>query len=41
VLTWAVYFLASHPDIQEKVYEEITLVLGDDDVDSDSSASLV
>ena len=42
VLTWALYFLATHQDVQEKLHEEILTVLGDDDdVDISHIAQLV
>ncbi|XP_064627811.1 cytochrome P450 20A1-like [Lineus longissimus] len=41
LLSWAIYFLASHPDAQEKLYEEIKAVLGDDDVDSENASALI
>ncbi|XP_048237190.1 cytochrome P450 20A1-like [Haliotis rufescens] len=31
LLTWAFYFLATHQDIQEKVFKEVIKVLGQDD----------
>ena len=40
-LTWGFYFLASHPDVQEKVYEELVEVLDKEDVTHESIASLV
>ena len=27
-MAWAVYFLASHPPVQDRLYEEIVRVLG-------------
>lgn len=41
LLAWALYFIASHPDVDKKVYEEIQTVLGDEDVDHTNMASLV
>ncbi|XP_062570148.1 cytochrome P450 20A1-like [Saccostrea cucullata] len=41
VLTWAVYFLATHQDIQDKVYKEIKKVLEDEDVDPKTYKDLV
>ena len=29
-MTWCLYFLASHPEVQEKVYQEMVDVLGED-----------
>ena len=29
-MTWVVYFLATHEDVQERVYEEIKDLLGDE-----------
>jgi cytochrome P450 len=40
VISWAVYFLATHPDCQEKVVKEIKNVLGDDDVDHTNMGEL-
>ncbi|KAJ8313731.1 hypothetical protein KUTeg_008292, partial [Tegillarca granosa] len=36
VLTWCFYFLAIHPEIQDKVYKEIKKELGNNDVDFQS-----
>ena len=36
VLTWAMYFLASHDDVQERVIEEIKTVLGDEPITFDA-----
>ena len=41
VLTWALYFLATHQDVQEKVYKEIKQVLGQDDVEPSTAKDLV
>lgn len=41
LLAWGMYFLATHQDCQDKVYEEIKSVLGDDDVDHTNMAELV
>ncbi|KAK3588054.1 hypothetical protein CHS0354_012100 [Potamilus streckersoni] len=41
LLTWAFYFLASHQDIQQKLYEEIQSVLGKEDVDHTNIGELV
>ena len=32
VLTWFLYYLMIHPDIQEKMHQELTNVLGDSDI---------
>lgn len=32
MMTWCLYYLTKHPEIQEKVYEEVTEVLGDEDI---------
>ncbi|XP_005090890.1 cytochrome P450 20A1 [Aplysia californica] len=37
VLTWVMYFLATHPDIQSKLHSEIVQVLGQKDVITDSN----
>ncbi|XP_005090891.1 cytochrome P450 20A1 [Aplysia californica] len=37
MLTWAMYFLATHPDIQSKLHSEIVQVLGQKDVVTDSN----
>ncbi|XP_035826942.1 cytochrome P450 20A1-like [Aplysia californica] len=37
LLTWAMYFLATHPDVQSKLHSEIVQVLGQKDVVTDSS----
>ena len=36
VLTWILYYLTIHPDIQEKVYEELENILGDNDINDES-----
>ena len=36
VLTWILYYLTIHPDIQEKVYEELVNILGDNDINEES-----
>ncbi|XP_061193946.1 cytochrome P450 20A1-like [Saccostrea echinata] len=41
LLTWAVYFLATYQDIQDKVYKEIRKVLGKEDVNPKSAKDLV
>lgn len=41
LLTWAVYFLATHEDVQDKVYKEIKKVLGGNDVEPSSLKDLV
>lgn len=41
LLTWALYFLSTNPDVQEKVYSEITTVIGINDVDSESAKELI
>ncbi|XP_053373354.1 cytochrome P450 20A1-like [Mercenaria mercenaria] len=40
LLSWAIYFLATHPDCQNKVVDEIKKVLGDDEVDHTSIGDL-
>ena len=32
VMTWCLYFLTKHPEVQEKVYQEIEEVLEDEDI---------
>jgi hypothetical protein len=39
--TWGFYFLATHQDLQEKLYKEIKDVLGKDDVDHTNINDLV
>ncbi|KAH9513221.1 hypothetical protein Btru_034405, partial [Bulinus truncatus] len=42
VLTWCIYFLATHKNVQTKVYQEIKKVLGDkEDVDNKTFGQLV
>lgn len=41
VLTWAFYFIATHPDVEQKVYEEIKAVLGEEDESYASMRDLV
>lgn len=41
VLAWGLYFIATHPEVDKKVYEEIKTVLGDEDVDHTNISSLV
>ena len=31
-MTWCLYFLTKHPEVQEKVYQEIEQVLEDEDI---------
>ena len=31
-MTWCLYYLTKHPEIQEKVYKELEDVLGDEDI---------
>lgn len=31
-MVWCLYFLAKHPEIQEKVYKELEEVLGEEDI---------
>ena len=31
-MTWCLYFLTKHPEVQEKVYQEIEEVLEDEDI---------
>ena len=31
VLTWALYLIATHPDVEQKILEEVQTVLGDKD----------
>ena len=32
VMTWCLYFLTKHPEVQEKVFDELDKVLGDEDI---------
>ncbi len=41
VLTWGLYFLATHQDIQDRVYEEVTSVLEGEAVTEQSAGHLV
>lgn len=41
LLTWAIYFLATHEDVQDKVHKEIKKVLGSNDVEPSSLKELV
>ena len=41
VLLCATYHVATHPDIQQKVYDEIKTVLGDGNVDGANMDKLV
>ena len=41
VLTWAIYYIATHPELDKKMYEEIKAVLGDKDVDHTTIGDLV
>lgn len=41
LLTWAFYFIATHPDVDQKVYEEIKAVLGEADESYASMKDLV
>ena len=40
VLTWMLYYLTIHPDIQEKVQEELEMVLGENDLNEDTIKKL-
>lgn len=40
MLTWALYFLSTNPDVQENVYTEIDQVIGTNDVDPRSAKDL-
>ena len=31
-MTWCLYYLTKHPEIQEKVYKELEDILGDEDI---------
>ena len=31
-MTWCLYYLTKHPEIQEKVFAELEEVLGDEDI---------
>ncbi|KAL4222448.1 hypothetical protein ACF0H5_018487 [Mactra antiquata] len=41
MLSWCIYFLATHEEIQDKVYEEIKTVLDNEDVDHTNIGELV
>ena len=41
VLAWGFYFLATHPDVQEKVYKEVKEKLGKEDLDHTNMGDLV
>ena len=30
-MTWCLYFLTKHPEVQEKVFDELDKVLGDEE----------
>ena len=32
VMTWCLYYLTKHPEVQEKVFAELEEVLGDEDI---------
>ena len=40
VLSWILYYLTIHPEIQEKVHEELETVLGDDEVNEKTIKAL-
>ena len=40
VLTWILYYLTIHPSIQEKVYDELENVLGDNDINEETIKKL-
>ena len=40
VLTWMLYYLTIHPDIQKKVQEELESVLGENDLDEETIKKL-
>ncbi|XP_071966177.1 cytochrome P450 20A1-like [Antedon mediterranea] len=40
-IAWCLYFLATHKDVEEKVYQEMKDVLGDDKVTSETIGKLV
>lgn len=41
LLTWALYFIATHPEVDQKVFEEIKTVLGDKDESYETMKDLV
>ena len=41
VLTWALYLIATHPDVEQKILEEVQNVLGDKDESYDTMKDLV
>ena len=40
VMVWCLYFLTKHPEIQERVFQEIEEVLGDEDIKLQISSEL-
>ncbi len=40
VMTWCFYLLGTHLDIQEKLYQEIVEVLGDEEVTFENTRQL-
>ena len=40
VMVWCIYYLAFHPDIQEKVYKEMIEILGEETIDANVSSEL-
>lgn len=39
-MTWCLYFLTKHPEVQEKVYKELQEVLEDEDVNPQVASDL-
>ena len=40
VLSWILYYITIHPEIQEKVHEELETVLGDNDINGETIKKL-
>ena len=41
VLTWAIYYITTNPNVEQKLMEEVKSVLGDDDINHENIGDLL